>query len=191
MSQEIDLTKEDIDNAPEYSLETSNELINPLRSNKADDDTYKEKWEISKLTEKHHAILRLIFLGYTNKEIAQKMNVSPSYVSKLKQSELIKQELNTLQQLIDQDIEDVKKEILKMQPYALQNIKEVIRDGTLRGRKIAPSHILKESNSVLDRGLGTPTQTITTKNLSVHLTRADIEYLKQRAREVEEELDEK
>lgn len=131
----------------------------------------------------HQQIKRLLFLGLKSKVIAEKLGVSDVLVNSVKNSPVIKMQLEVMQAAADAESVDLKKQISSLAPHALVNLQEVIVQGTLNGEPVKPVTILKESNNVLDRHMGKPTQNIRSESFNAFFTADDIKELKQKAME--------
>ena len=141
------------------------------------------KWAVTELQELHHSIKNLVFLGYSNKEIAKQLNCSAQQVSNVKNSPIVKDQLLLMQVAAEGGCVDIQKEIQKLQPHALKTLKEVIETGTLNGDPVATNTRIKECNNIIDRYIGKPTQTVKTQSMNVHFTVEEIKEMQERAKE--------
>lgn len=142
-----------------------------------------ESLKIADVQNVHQQIKRLLFLGLKVNVIAEKLGVSEVLVSSVKNSPVIKMQLEVMQAAADAECVDLKKQITTLAPHALFNLQEVITQGTLNGEMVKPVTVLKESNNLLDRHMGKPTQNIRSESYNAFFTADDIKELKQKAME--------
>ncbi len=140
-------------------------------------------WKVTELHQMHHKIKDLVFLGYSNKEVAEKLNCSPQQVANVKNSPIVKDQLMLMNGAVEAGAVDIQKEIENLQPAALKKLKEVIESGTLDGDRVGASTVLKECNTIIDRYIGKPTQNIKTQGMVAHLTADEIKEMQERAKE--------
>lgn len=140
-------------------------------------------FKVAEIQAIHHQIKRFILAGMSNVDIARALNVSPQMVSATKNSPVIKEQLEIMQGAADAEAVDIQTRIKELSPVALANLQEVVVHGTLHGENVPDTLIAKESNTVLDRYLGKPTQNIHSSGVHAHLTADDIAQMRQRALE--------
>ena len=131
--------------------------------------------------DRHHEIARLILLGHSNKEVADRLDVTPQQVSNVRNSPIVKDKLSIMRAARDAGCIDLSKEIMELAPIALDRIKEVLQGGTVLGKEASAKDILKESNNLLDRQMGKAVQRVDARSVTAHLTMEDIERIKERA----------
>ena len=129
----------------------------------------------------HHGIKRMLFLGHTNKRIAEVYGISESTVSQIKNSPIIKQQLKLMQASADKETLDLHAQIAAIAPAALANIREVVETGSLNGEDVNARAVLRESNNILDRHMGKAAQTIKGLHAHAHFTAEDIKQLRETA----------
>lgn len=135
-------------------------------------------WKVTEIQAIHHNIIRELHKGLSNRAIAQMFSVSEVFVSNVKNSPAVKDKLRVLEIASDVEAVDVRKELIRRAPAALETLRELIEDkqttAPLKAR-IAFDH--------LDRaGFGAVRQ-IESKNLHAHkfIDDDDIKMLKERA----------
>ena len=153
------------------------------KRNKTGEDHKRRRFKVSEIQERHHQIKRLLFLGWKNTKIAEELGISTDTVTGVKNSPVIKDQLALMQGAADSQTIDLSVRIREMAPFAFANLVEIISEGTVKGEPVTTSMIAKESNNLLDRYIGKPTQTVNTSNLHAHFNADDIKKLKVRALE--------
>lgn len=139
---------------------------------------------LTEMWECHHEIARRLLLGQKATEIARDMNITPQTVSNVRNSPVVKDKLAIMRAARDAGSVELAKEIQDLAPIALQRVREALEDGTVLGKEVSAVGILKEANSLLDREIGKPTQRIDTRNMHGHFTLADIDRIKEKARQL-------
>lgn len=153
-----------------------------LRKKSSQSGEKKKGWQVAEMWDFHHEIARRLILGQNNKEIAEALNCTDVQVSNVKNSPVVKDKLTIMRAVRDAGTIDLAKEIADLAPIALQRIREAIETGSILGREVSASLILKESNGILDRDQGKAIQRIDTRNVHGHFTLEDIERIKERAK---------
>lgn len=143
----------------------------------------KNSFTLKNIQDIHHQIKRMLFLGMSNVQIANKLNVTPVMVTQIKNSPVIQQQLKLMHAAADKETLDLQAQIAEIAPKALENIKDVVEFGELRGEAVKANTIIKESNNLLDRHMGKATQTIKGVHAHAHFTADDLKQLKEDARD--------
>ena len=131
-------------------------------------------WQVSSLWDLHHQIVRRIFLGQKNTEIAKALNCTKEHVSTVRNSDIVKTELAKMHQTATNNAVDIAKQISEQAPKALKVLEKLMNDETVN-----PATRARIAMDQLDRsGNAAPKQT---NILHAHLTSADIQELKKRA----------
>ncbi len=141
-------------------------------------------WQVAKMWESHHEIARRLILGQSNEDIAKDLSCTAQTVSNVRNSPVVQEKLAIMRAARDAGTIELAKEIADLAPLALQRVKEALETGTVLGRELSGSVILKEANGLLDREIGKPTQRIDTRGVHGVFTLEDIERIKERAREL-------
>lgn len=144
----------------------------------------KKSFIVTRMYERHHEISRRLLLGQKNVEIAEALNITAQSVSQVRNSPIVKEKLSLMAAARDVGAIDLAREIADLAPIALSRIKDALESGKVLGKELSADGILRESNKLLDRELGRPTQTINTRNLHAHLTMDDISKIKAKALEL-------
>jgi len=165
-----------------YYYRTSNPFrVKNARGGSKPEPHERAGFKVADVQAAHHQIKRLHFLGYRNTEIAKMMGVSTVMVGTAINSPAVKKDLEVMQGAADVEAVDLKKQVISIAPKALKNVEEVVCQGTLNGQEVQPSSILRESNMLLDRFMGKPTQNIRSESYNAHFTAEEIKDLKSRA----------
>ena len=128
--------------------------------------------------------MRENLLGQKNVDIAKDLGCTNVSVSQIKNSPVVKEKLALMSAARDVGCIDLAKEIQDLAPIALQKVREALEEGTAGGKELSGAEILKQGNIVVDREMGKPTQRIESRNLHGHFTAADIEEIKNKAKEL-------
>ena len=135
------------------------------------------QYQIQQLWETHHEILRRLVIGQKSVEIARDLEITTAVVSYVKNSEVGKKQLSLMRSACDMSAVDVSVKIKELAGRAIA----VMEAGLDEEQPLALR--MKAATDVLDRaGFGAP-KIIRSENVHAHLTRDDIEEIKQRARE--------
>jgi len=92
------------------------------------DPNGRRQYEVSRLWDKHHEVIRLIVLGFGNKEISEIVGVTPQNVSDIRNSEIPQRHIKVLQAARDSKCVDVSRALMEDAPKSLQLLMDV-RDG--------------------------------------------------------------
>lgn len=160
-----------------------------LRDRRKKPDDEKKSWTLKEIQNKHHQIKRMIFLGLSNKQIAEELGVTPQMVAMVKNSSIIRQQLKMMHAAADKEAIDLQSQIAEIAPIALKNIREVVETGELDGQSVTATARLREGNNILDRHMGKATQTVKGTHSHAHFTAEDIKQLKEEAMRAEGIID--
>lgn len=130
-------------------------------------------YQPKQLNERHHEILRLAMLGYSNVEIAERLSCTPATVSTVRNSGLGRQQTSLLRAEADHAAVETAKRIRELAPDAIEAIKEIMLDVDM------PAHVrLSAARDVLDRaGYAAPKQ-VNVSSTTLNLTGDDLDGLK-------------
>ena len=90
--------------------------------------TNNRKYQISRVWERHQEIARLIVSGFSNKAIAEQLNITPQTVSYTRNSHLVQEIMEDLGEARDEEVKSISLRIREMAPKALDLI-----EGSLGG----------------------------------------------------------
>lgn len=135
------------------------------------------KYAIQTMWDTHREILRLAVTGMRQVDIADTLGITPVMVSYTLNSPIAKREIENLRAVRDLDAIDVAKRIQDIAPIALQTLEDLLCQGT---------DVIKfrTATDLLDRAGHAAVRTLRTESLSVHLTKQDIDEIKNRAKEI-------
>ncbi len=132
-------------------------------------------YHIQKMWNQHHEIVRLAVMGFKQVDIANQLNISEVTVSYTLNSPIVKRQLDIMNAARDINAVDVGKEIHRLAPKAIARM-----DALLESQVEAIA--LRASVDILDRaGHGAIKKEM---SLTGHLTKEDINEIKNRAREI-------
>lgn len=139
-------------------------------------------WKVSELWEKHHEIIRLLLIGLSNVAIADRMGMTTTQISNIKNSPIVQERLSLLKAERDCKAIDLSKDIMELAPQSLDLLGKVIRGEDLGdGTKATTGLRVKVAESNLDRAGYGAIRRVQTQNEHLFYTKEDIEELKQRA----------
>lgn len=132
------------------------------------------KYQPKELNAKHHEILRLALLGYSNVQIAEKVRCTPATVSTVRNSSLGRQQATLLKTEADRSTIETAKRIRNIASEALEVIYRLMGDDE------TPANVrLSAARDVLDRaGYAAPKQ-VNVSSTNIHLSGDDLEGLKE------------
>jgi transcriptional regulator with XRE-family HTH domain len=135
----------------------------------------KRHYEVKSLWQNHEQMLRMVALGCSNEQVAQACGVTAQTVSNVRNSPVAQGKLLQLRSSLDAEAIDIGAKINEFAPVALKLLEEVIS-----GQIDAPIAIRAKYASIhLARaGFG---EVKKIASVNTHLTRDDIEVIKQRA----------
>lgn len=136
------------------------------------------RYEITHLWDRHKAILRLLVQGWSNKQIAMHLGISPQTVSIVRNSALAQEHLAHLHDLADLECSSMNARLAANAPVALEVLEEMMTSPATEEKTRA-----KIALGLLDRAGFGPSQKTLHKHQHMHVTPADIEDIKRRARE--------
>lgn len=124
-------------------------------------------------------MIRLLFLGRSNKDIAKLVGVTKEYVSKIRNSEMAKEQLDLLNGAANHNVLQLKQRIEELAPVALD-----VLAGVLEDNEADLKYRIKVAQDLLDRSReGAKTQHIESRNVHAVVTPDMLERIKERALE--------
>lgn len=140
------------------------------------------RYQLTHLWDRHKEILRLISAGLDDNSIAMQLGVTRAVVSYTRNSELGKRELAILRVARDQGVCNIQKRVLELAEPALNVLETAMKS------EDSPWAIkLRAAMDVLNREgttSGSGTQKVQGEMIHKHLTLADIQEIKQRAKAI-------
>lgn len=134
------------------------------------------QWQPKQLSERHHNILRLHLLGYSNTDIADKMGCTTVTVSQTINSNIGREHTQMMRSELDKATFDSAKRIKLMAPKAIDVIEEALTNSD-----IPFSVRLKAAQDALDRAGFGAVKKMDVQSTTVSLTPSDLNNLKQNA----------
>jgi hypothetical protein len=139
-------------------------------------------YEVKEIWYQHQEIIRLMVLGYGNIEIADMTGYTPQTVSNIRNSPIVRERVEELQEGADERTLDIMDRVRQFEPIALKHL-ELIIQGKVEG--VSASLRARTCENYLSRGGHGTVQKIA--SVSGTLSREDIEDLKQRAKDAARE----
>lgn len=145
------------------------------------DPNLRKTYDIQKLWDSNREILRLLVLGWKDKEIAEKLGVTPQTVSNTRNSTLGKRQLAVMNGARDAEVMDVKKKVDSLIPMAFQVYEEILEsEGISKLKKDTADTIIMQLG-----GNAAPTK-VDVRQTSMVLGK--IEIIKERAAKAKEAM---
>ena len=119
-------------------------------------------YRVDEISHRHHEIARMVLLGVKNNEIARRLNITREFVSNVRNSPVVKEQLDLMAAERDKETIDVAIKIKEALPKCVDFLAETIEDGEV-------SKTLRSKNAF---GLLSIGGHGTTKNVSVKATHA-------------------
>ncbi len=165
---------------------TIEKYSNPGRGNDLR-KTGNKTWQVGKLWEMHHEVMRYIMLGYKNIEIAKRMGITQEHVSSIRNSPAVQERLALMVAARDVNAIEISRDIMRMAPKSLNLLNDIIA-GTGDGKKAGINLRAKVAESNLDRAGFSPVKKVLSENHN-YFTDKDIEEMKNRARDNSDVVD--
>lgn len=134
---------------------------------------YGRRYQPKKLNERHHNILRLHLLGYSNKQIAERLGCTPASVSIAVNSNLGRLQAGLMRAEVDNGAIEAAKRIRALAPKAIDVIEETMSD-----EEVPYAVRLRAAQDALDRAGFGAVKRVDTRSMSVSLSSDDLEELK-------------
>ena len=145
--------------------------------------TNNRKYQLSLVQERHREIARLIVSGFTNKGIAEQLNITPQMVSYTRNSHLVQEIMEDLGEARDEEVKSISIRIREMAPKALDLIEGSLK-GSIEGSDVPLMQRLRDAHNILDRDGYKPITKVDSQHTSLTLTGEDIIKIKERAAEL-------
>lgn len=133
-------------------------------------------YEPKQLNSRHHEILRMNMLGYSNVDIAKMLGCSLATVSTAINSQLGREHAALLKSEADYSAVETAKKIRELAPRALAILSEVLENSETPAAVRA-----RVAQDLLDRGGYAPVKSVSMTSTSIQLTGNDLENLKSQA----------
>lgn len=140
----------------------------------------KKTFEVARMWEVHHEIVRRRLLGQKVRHIAQDLGISEAMVSYTINSPVVKDRLEVMKGARDAETLDLAKRIRENAPQSLRLLEDII-SGEVDGQPISIGLRAKEANTMLARAGFGPVQTVKGAFLHGHYSGEEIEEIKKRA----------
>lgn len=137
----------------------------------------RRRFEVNKMWELHHEIVRRIVIGQKNADIARSLGVSEVMISYTRNSKVCQKRIESMREERDKGTIDIAKEIRDFAIEPLEFLRDIIRD---KGETSSKSLAAKTSENWLDRaGYGAPKKL---EAVVAYLTKEEIDQIKQDAK---------
>jgi hypothetical protein len=159
----------------------------PYRKDDRFGPVLRKSWQVGQLWELHHEVIRMLLLGMKQCDIATRLGISDCQVSKIKNSQIVKERLALMGAARDVDTIELSKDILAVAPQALRLLKNVI-EGEEEGKSATIGLRTKVAEGMLDRAGFGAVKKVQSDNVHTFYGSEEIELLKQRAKIPEAQL---
>lgn len=132
-------------------------------------------YRVTEMSDKHHEVARMLLLGLSNQEAAKEANITPEYVSTIRHSPVVKEQLAILRAVRDRESVDVAIQIQEALPACIEYLAE-----TITGTDVSAMLKSKNAFGLLSLGGFGPTKNMTVKGVHAILTAEDISEIKDR-----------
>lgn len=140
-------------------------------------------YQISKMWDVHHEIVRLASCGAKQVDIAAILNVTPEMVSYTLNSSIVKRQLELLRSARDVESMDVAKRIQEIALVAVEKMAELVEQEDNKAVQ------LSASRDILDRAGHGAVKKMQVDGRMMHFTPEDLAEIKARAKELAREND--
>ena len=108
--------------------------------------TGNRQYQIERMWDAHHEIVRLLLIGMKQVDIARTLGVSEVMVSYTANSAIVRRQLDQMRAARDADAIDISKRIKALLPKAVEVLEQTMEEGVI------PQLRLAAAKDVLDRG---------------------------------------
>jgi len=137
-----------------------------------------KKYDLKSVSSRQHEILRMVTLGMTNKQVAERLGCSPQTVSIVRNSSLGRLQLEIFKQRADEDTLEVSHKLRSLAPGAIATIEALMTN------EEAPSAVrLNAAKDLLDRAGYAAERRMSVRSTSVQLSPDDLANLRNEALE--------
>lgn len=145
----------------------------------------RNQMSLTKMNSRHHEIVRLSILGYKDKQIADKLNITPLSVKNCLSSPIAKAMIGNINASRNVKTVELADQIQEILPDAIKLLEAVIDGGTLNDKDVR-DRALQASTAKHLLGIGglSPVKRVESRNQTTHLTADDIRQLVSEARDL-------
>ncbi len=137
-----------------------------------------KRHDLKKMNERHHQIVRYSMLGYKNKQIAEKLGITPESVGQVLSSSLVQIKREQLRGASDAKAVDIMDDIQRILPGAVKLLGELVNGGSLfEGAEYGSADRAlqaKASKDLLGIGGYSPVKRTESRNINATLTSDEV-----------------
>lgn len=148
-------------------------------------DTLPKTWRVSEMSERHHEVARMLLLGASEKTVAEQMGKSLAFVRLVRNSPVVREQLELLRAERDRESIDIAVQIQETLPECIELLKNQIRD--VDG-KVSPSLKSKNAFGLLSAGGHGPSKKLDVRTAFAVLSPEDIKEIRERGKSLKDEL---
>lgn len=140
-------------------------------------------YRVEEISCRHHEIARLLLLGMKNKDVARMLSVSDGFVSNVKNSPVVKEQLDLMLAERDHEAIDIAKQIQEALPQCVEFLTQ-----TIESPKISKALRSKNAFGLLSIGGHGSTKNVNAKVTHAVLSAEDIVSIRERGLSLAEEI---
>lgn len=140
-------------------------------------------YRVSEMSDKHHEVARLLLLGMDNQEVGKLVGMAPEYISTIRHSPVVKEQLAILRAVRDRECVDVAVQIQEALPKCVEYLTE-----TITGEDISASLKSKNAFGLLSIGGYGASRNVTVNATHAILSAEDIVEIRDRGVRLAEEI---
>lgn len=132
-------------------------------------------YRVDEISARHHEIARLVLLGTKNKEISRMLGVTECFVSNVRNSPVVKEQLDLMTAERDREAVDIAVQIQEALPQCVEFLTKTVEDGEV-------SKALRSKNAfgLLSIGGHGATKNLSVQSVHAILTAEDIADIRER-----------
>lgn len=140
-------------------------------------------YRVDEISYRHHEIARLLLLGTKNKEVAKMLGVTECFVSNVRNSPVVKEQLELMTAERDKEAVDISLQIQEALPQCIDFLTKTVVDGEV-------SKALRSKNAfgLLSIGGHGVTKSVSVKSVHAILSADDIADIRKRGVELASEI---
>lgn len=141
----------------------------------------RKSFMVSTMSEKHHQVARLVSLGLKNTEIAKQTGLNSAYITQIRNSPVVQEQIMLLRGVEDKRVLDVNKRIINLCNTSIDIFEKILNEGELDNDVEKQRLQFKAAEGMLDRGGYAKHTNTHVTNTNLHVTGDQLLEIKQRA----------
>jgi len=144
-----------------------------------------KSYRVTEMNDRHHEIARLVLLGMKNREIERELGVSECFVSNVRNSPVVKEQVALLRAERDREAIDIAVQIQETLPECIRILSGQLTDSE---GKVSPSLKSKNAFGLLSIGGHGPSKNLSVRGVHAVLTAEDIKEIRERGQKLAGEI---